>query len=101
MFDPTFQMDANNNAFDHTQQQFEAEYGSGLVDNTFQLSPGVAGYNELYFGNDPLSKAHQYQCPQFTKVTWIDPYIKSDGTLVDGHFRSMPDDTTLNNLNRF
>lgn len=101
MFDPNqYLVDSNSNAFEHTEQRFEAEYGSGFVDNSFPSAPNTFGYNEALFGNDPLSKAHMYECPKFTKLVWVDAYIKDDGTLVDGHFRTAPDHTTMNNLNR-
>lgn len=104
IFDPNAMqsMDANSNAYDYTQQQFEQQYGSGFVDNTFS-SAGFTGnytegYSESFFGNDPLSKAQHYQCPKFNQVIWVDAYIREDGTLVDGHLRTKPDDTTWNNL---
>lgn len=99
MYDPNqYLVDANTNAYEHTQNKFEADYGSGFIDNSFQSNINTFGYNEAAFGNDPLSKAHLYQCPKFTNLVWVDAYIKDDGTLVDGHFRTAPDDTTINNL---
>ena len=101
MFDPNqLIIDSNSNAFDHTQDRFDAEYSNDFVDNTFQSNTSFTGYNEAYFGKDPLSQAHMYECPKFNKLIWIDAYVKGDGTLVDGHFRTTPDHTTLNNLNR-
>lgn len=32
-------------------------------------------------------------------VHWVDPYERSDGTQVEGHWRSNPDDSIYNNLN--
>lgn len=82
-------------------EKFDADYGSGFVDNTFSSSSiGAEGYNEAAFGNDPLINAHLYECPKFPNLIWIDSNVKDDGTVVDGHYRTSPDDTTLNNLNK-
>lgn len=32
-----------------------------------------------------------------TRQIWISPYRRADGTLVEGHWRTVPDDTTDNN----
>ena len=32
------------------------------------------------------------------KASWIDSYVKGDGTVVDGHFRTEANETTADNL---
>lgn len=65
------------------------------------LSPSyTTGYDANCFGNDPLKYASHYKSPTFTSVHWVDGYHREDGTYVKGHFRSDPDHTTANNLNR-
>ncbi|MEE1130641.1 MAG: hypothetical protein UHX00_03310 [Caryophanon sp.] len=65
------------------------------------ISPSyTTGYDANCFGNDPLKHSHYYKPPTFTSVHWVDGYHREDGTYVKGHFRSDPDNTTANNLNR-
>ena len=35
-----------------------------------------------------------------TKVIQVEPYVRADGTVVDGHYRTVPDGVTWNNLRR-
>lgn len=51
-----------------------------------------------YYSNDPLSQSAQYQCPPVPMIQFIEPYIREDGTLVKGHFRTEADGFTVNNL---
>ncbi|MED4403718.1 hypothetical protein [Metabacillus fastidiosus] len=51
------------------------------------VTGGGGGYEEDdYYEDDP-------------GVHWVDEYERSDGTEVDGHWRSNPDDSPYNNLN--
>lgn len=56
-------------------------------------------YSSNAYGVDPLSNAQHYKCPPFTDVQWIDSYVRKDGTVVKGHWRSEADGITSNNLN--
>lgn len=40
----------------------------------------------------------EYTCNEKPNLTWIDHYTKNDGTLVDGHFRTEPNETVADNL---
>lgn len=34
----------------------------------------------------------------FQDTYWVDSYVKSDGTYVSGHWKTMPDNSLSNNL---
>lgn len=89
---------SESNSFEHTQQQFEKEYGNGFIDTPIPTTNDFFGYDELFFGNDPLIKASSYECQKFQNLVWVEGYVKDDGTVVKGHYRTMPDGTTANNL---
>ncbi len=70
-----------------------------VMDFNYSTHNQFSGYQDGYFGNDPLSQSKHYQCPEFPGVTLVDSYVRADGTVVDAHWRTNPDGIISNNLN--
>jgi len=70
----------------------------GVVDYNYSNNSQFIGYQDGYFGNDPLSQSTHYQCPAFPGVTLVDSYVRADGTVVDAHWRTNPDGIVSNNF---
>lgn len=69
-----------------------------VMDINYSTSNPFAGYQDGCFGNDPLSQSKHYQCPKFPGVTLVDSYVRTDGTVVDAHWRTNPDGIISNNF---
>lgn len=69
-----------------------------VIDTNYVSISNEVGYQDGWFGNDPLSQSRSYQCPQFPGLTYVDSYVRSDGTLVNAHWRTNPDGFVCNNL---
>lgn len=69
-----------------------------VIDVNYSTISNMVGYQDGYFGNDPLSQSKHYQCPDFPGMTYVDSYVRSDGTLVNGHWRTNPDGIISNNF---
>ncbi|MEH6949150.1 hypothetical protein V7068_19185 [Bacillus sp. JJ634] len=83
---------------DSADQQFD-QYVDHTYDANFVINGYEGGYSDGSFGNDPLIHSKSYQCPKFVNVHYVDSYMRQDGTVVNGHWRSNPDHATWNNLN--
>lgn len=81
----------NNSPFD-----FQNE----AVDTTAVLPTKMmqTGYQESYFGKDPLAQAKDYNCPVFKEMHKVDSYMRSDGTVVKGYWRSAPECTPFDDF---
>ncbi|MFJ8264770.1 hypothetical protein [Peribacillus asahii] len=59
---------------------------------------GSGGYEDDYYEEDYYEEDY-YDYDEDPGVHWVDDYERSDGTEVDGHWRSNPDGDPYNNLN--
>jgi len=83
---------------DSADQQYD-QYIDDTYNTDYVINGYEGGYIEGSFGSDPLIHSKSYQCPKFVNVHYVDSYIRQDGTVVNGHWRSNPDSVTWNNLN--
>lgn len=86
----------------HMDQHNDLTTNDGIYDDVTDFSYSTnnqfMGYQDGYFGNDPLSQSKVYQCPNFTGVTLVDSYVRTDGTAVNAHWRTNPDGIISNNF---
>lgn len=80
------------------QQDYSNIDTTSTVGTNYLGMINVMGFNEGIFGLDPLSQSSHYQCPAFPGMTHVDSYFRSDGTLVNAHWRTNPDGILNNNF---
>ena len=85
---------ATTNVMDVTQNEVQ-----GSVDYFHNKQENLYGSAfDLMQSNDPLKQSHLFKCVPFPGTHWVDTYIRTDGTIVDGHLKTNPDEVTWNNF---
>ncbi|RHW39925.1 hypothetical protein D1B33_03505 [Lysinibacillus yapensis] len=82
----------------HNDSLTSDSFYDDVVDFNYSTNNQFTGYQDGYFGNDPLSQSKIYQCPKFPGVTLVDSYVRADGTVVNAHWRTNPDGIISNNF---
>lgn len=86
------------NVDQHNNLTSNDNYYDEVVDMNYSSYNQFTGYQDGFFGNDPLSQSKSYQCPKFPGVTHVDTYVREDGTVVNAHWRTNPDGIISNNF---
>lgn len=95
-----YQFDFNDSSNLLNQDMYNQDhFDSDVMDFQNSMSGYTGGYQEGIFGKDPLLLSNKYQCPPFAGIHYVDSYVRADGTIVEGHWRSNPDGIKCNNLN--
>lgn len=85
-------------SIEHHQHDHSNMDSASTLGSNYMIVTDVTGFNEGVFGLDPLSQSSHYQCPTFPGMTHVDSYFRSDGTLVNAHWRTKPDGIITNNF---